>query len=328
MKKLFIGIDISKDKFDFCILSDEHKILLKGHEVNSKKGIANFCKYVDQYPDLESWICMEHTGHYGYLLCHELSEKSLTYSMLSPLDLKRSMGLIRGKSDPVDAFRIASYALTHQHNLKPYTLPEEALRKLKVTTNARESLKRESVKFQNRIKALKIVAQTTDITAVLDVLEKQLDFVQAGIKQLEKQMKEIIQSSEILKNTYQKITGISGVALITAASIIVETENFITITNPRKFACHSGIAPFPYSSGSSVHGRNKTSHLCKRIIKGILFKASASAIQHDSELKEYYQRKLKEGKHKLSALNAVANKLVLRIFAVQKRDSPYLANVA
>lgn len=328
MKKLFIGIDISKDKFDYCILSDDHKILLKGIEVNSKKGISSFCKLINKYSDLAPWICMEHTGHYGYLLCHEFSNKALTYSMLSPLDLKKSMGLVRGKSDTVDAYRIASYALTHQHTLKPSIYPEEALRKLKVTITAREGLKKESVKLQNSIRAFKIVAKTTDIANVSKVLIKQLEHVKKGIKELETQMKEIIQLSESLKKTYKKITGVYGVALITASSVIVETENFTKITNPRKFACHGGIAPFPYSSGSSVKGRSRTSFFCKRSLKGLLFRASATAIQHDPELKAYYKRKLEEGKHKLSALNAVANKLVLRIFAVQKRENPFQLTLA
>ena len=59
-------------------------------------------------------------------------------------------------------------------------------------------------------------------------------------------------------------------------------------------------------------------------LKTILFKAAGAAIQHDPQLKKYYKRKVSEGKHKLTVLNAVANKLVLRIFAVAKRNEPFV----
>ena len=63
-------------------------------------------------------------------------------------------------------------------------------------------------------------------------------------------------------------------------------------------------------------------------MKSILFKAAGSAIQHDPQLKAYYLRKVKLGKHKLSVLNAVANKLVLRIFAVARRKEPFVKFMA
>lgn len=328
MEKLFIGIDISKDKFDYCILSSKHEILSKGLASNTVEGIEKFHKQLRSYHGLEPCICMEHTGHYGYLLVCEFSLPKLSFSLLNPLDLKKSMGLVRGKSDTVDAYRIASYALRHQHTLTQSGFAQQDLRKLKVTVSAREGLKKESVKLQNRIKALKIVGQTTDISTVLKVLETQLGYVRDGIKELEKEMKTIIKASEQLGKTYFLITSVLGVGLITAANIIIESENFLKITNPRKFACHSGIAPFPYSSGSSVRGASRTSYFCKKSLKGILFKAAATAIQHDPEVKAYYERKVVEGKHKLSALNAVANKIVLRVFAVQKKGTPYILNAA
>jgi transposase len=328
MEKLFIGIDISKDKFDYCILSSKHEILSKGFESNTVEGIDIFHEQLKKYPGLDPCICMECTGHYGYLLVCEFSHRKLRFSLLNPLDLKKSMGLVRGKNDAVDAYRIASYALRHQHTLTQSGFPLEALRKLKATVSAREGLKKESVKLQNRIKALKIVAQTTNISTVLKVLETQLGYVKEGIKELESELKAIIKTSEELGKTYDLITSVLGVGLITASNIIVESENFTKITNPRKFACHSGIAPFPYSSGSSVRGASRTSHFCKKSLKGVLFKAAATAIQHDPQLKAYYERKVAEGKHNLCALNAVANKIVLRIFAVQKKGTPYILNAA
>ena len=61
-----------------------------------------------------------------------------------------------------------------------------------------------------------------------------------------------------------------------------------------------------------------------RKMKSLLSMASVSAIQHDGELREYYQRKVAEGKPKMIALNNVRNKLLSRVFAVIKRQTPYV----
>jgi transposase len=152
----------------------------------------------------------------------------------------------------------------------------------------------------------------------------QLKSVKKLINSLAEQMQAVIDSCEQLKKSYRKITQVIGVGPLTAIKCISETDNFTRFINARKFSCHCGLAPFPYQSGSSIKGRTRTHYLKNASLKGILFKAATSAIQHDPQLRNYYNRKLDEGKHKLSVLNAIANKIVLRIFAVVNRDEPFI----
>ena len=51
-----------------------------------------------------------------------------------------------------------------------------------------------------------------------------------------------------------------------------------------------------------------------------------AAVQHNEELKQYYNRKIEEGKNKMSVINAVRNKLVQRIFAVVRDGRNYVEN--
>lgn len=157
---------------------------------------------------------------------------------------------------------------------------------------------------------------------------KQLKSLTTGIKNIEKQLREVIKQDEDLKKSYDRITQVIGVGPIIAAKCIAETENFIKYDNPRKFSCHCGLAPFPYQSGSSIKGKTKTHFLRDKSLKAILTKGAISAVQHDPQLKMYYNRKIKEGKHHMSVINAVSNKLVLRIFAVAKRKEPFIKLVA
>jgi transposase len=322
MKKFTVGIDVSKDKLDFCILQNQdHSVLKRGVIDNHKKAISRWLNKLD--PDQHA-VAMEHTGHYGAMLAWLLSEKQMCFYMINPLELKNSMGIQRGKTDEVDAYRIAVYAITHNHRLKAYDLPTETLRKIKALVTARERFVKIVVQLKNSSKGNEILNKTIDVKELIQEEKKQIRSITKSIKGIERQIMSLISSSKELKESFKKITRVIGVGPITAAKCIAETDNFLKFSNARKFSCYCGLAPFPYQSGSSVRGKSKTHFLRNKPLKSTLFKAASSAIQHDPQLKAYYHRKLKEGKHKLSSLNAVANKIVLRIFAVVKRDEPFV----
>ena len=329
MKKLFIGIDISKDVFFFFTLDEDHNILSSNMiEDNSIKGINKFCKSLKQLKSSDIWITMEHTGRYGTLLCTELSKQNICFSLVNPLEIKYSIGIARGKNDAIDAYRIASYSVTNKHKLKPYRLPIKALQKLNVMMSVRDLLVKTKVQLKNTLKSLEVISSSVDIKDQIKMIKASIRKQENDILKIENQMMTLINDITTLNDTYNKITQVIGVGKITAIKTIIETDNFSKFTDGRKFCCHCGLAPFEYSSGSSVRGKTKTSKICNKGLKGILFKAASTAIQHDPQLKLYYHRKVNEGKHKLSVLNAVANKLVLRIFAVAKRNEPFVKLVA
>jgi transposase len=123
---------------------------------------------------------------------------------------------------------------------------------------------------------------------------------------------------------YQLIQTIRGIGPVLAKYMIIYTENFTLFNDPRKFACFAGIAPFEYSSGSSVKGRTRVHPLANKHLKSLLNMAAMGPIQLDGEYKTYYKRRTDEGKNKMSTLNIIRNKLVFRIFAVVKRGTPYV----
>lgn len=322
MKKNIIGIDISKDKLDYCNLEVETvKVQQKGVLINDKKTIA---KWLKQFDSAQVIFAFEHTGHYGAMLAECLTDKGFKYYLLNPFNLKRSLGVKRGKTDQKDAYNIAEYAILNNHKLKFYELPTEQLRKLKALMTAREKFVKISVQLQNSIKANIILGKTVDLKMLIKEEKKQLKNIKQSIKKVEREVKEIIESQKKLKQNYEKITQVIGVGPIIAAKCIAVTNNFLAFKDGRKFSCYSGFAPFPYESGSSVKGKTKTHFLRDKPLKALLIKGALTAIRHDPQLKKYYNRKINEGKHERSVKNAVANKLILRIFAVVNREEPFV----
>ncbi|KAA6341197.1 hypothetical protein EZS27_010976 [termite gut metagenome] len=138
------------------------------------------------------------------------------------------------------------------------------------------------------------------------------------------QEKEIIDQDETLSRQLKLLCSIDGVGERTAVKVIVETNDFRDFTDARKFCCHAGVAPFSYTSGSSIRSRNRVSHRADKSIKSLLHMgALTAATRTKGELHEYYFKKVAEGKNKMSVLNAVRAKPVHRMFAVIRNNKFY-----
>lgn len=326
MKNLFCGIDISKDSLDYAIICGENKEVTTSSQIeNNKKGIKTLIRHLQtDYDGANLWVCFEHTGHYGLLLASLLAENNIRFSMVSSLDIIKSVGLTRGKSDIVDAKRIALYLATNNYKLKPTELPSEAIYKIKTLLTIRQQYVKIRTQFKNAMKSLKIAGDVVPLKEELEQYTTEIKRYDKVVKSIEIKIKKIIRENKPLDENFRKITDILGIGPITASQFIVITNNFTAFDNPRKFNCYCGLAPFEYSSGTSVKRRTKTSHYRHKQLKAALFKAANTAITHDAQLKTYYNRKIGEGKHKMSVINAVACKLVYRVFAVVNREEPFV----
>jgi transposase len=143
------------------------------------------------------------------------------------------------------------------------------------------------------------------------------------IKATEEQIKKIIEEDEALKKLYGIVASVKGIGFVTALYMIVTTNEFIDFKSPKQFACYSGVVPFEHSSGTSIKGKNRVSQMADKRSKTLLHMSAIAAISHKGELQDYYKRKVEEGKNKMSVINAVRNKLILRIFACVQRQEKY-----
>lgn len=137
-------------------------------------------------------------------------------------------------------------------------------------------------------------------------------------------MEDVIRNTEVLARQMDLLTSVDGVGKVVAMNMIITTEAFTRFDDPRKFCCHAGVAPFAYTSGSSLHSKNAVSHRANKAMKRLLHLA-AIAVAHRTggELKAYYERKVAEGKNKMMVINALRAKIIARMFAVIKRNEYY-----
>lgn len=324
--KLVIGIDISKSKLDVFILGDPTSISPRHFVVtNDKKGILQILSEVKKYRIVNDDIlfCFENTGVYGMHLCYLLQENQLRYSMVPAIEIKRSKGLTRGKSDKSDSEDIAWYAMTHEHRLSFKKLPETDLMKLRLLLTERDKL----------VKAIGIFDSTKEnedffpleVTKELMKQNRQIiKGLQRQLKAIEKLIKELIKANDKIQKQMELAKSVPGVGDQTAINLIVTTRCFTTFDNWRQLACYAGIAPFEYSSGTSIRGKTKVSGLANKKLKTLLNMAALTAKKYDLQMKEYYEKKTKEGKNGMLVMNALRCKIISRVFATIRRETPFV----
>lgn len=135
-----------------------------------------------------------------------------------------------------------------------------------------------------------------------------------------------VSKDEAIKTTFRLLTSIPGIGPVNALMTIAYTENFKRFMNGRKFGSYCGVVPFDHSSGKSIKGKNRVNHLANKEIKAALSMAARAAMAYDPEMKLYYQRRKEMGKHPMSIINEIRFKLILRMFAVVKKQRTYVDN--
>lgn len=326
----FVGIDVSKLTFDASILDPEENELAHRKFKNNPSGIQEMIDWAKAFQaDISSTLfCAENMGCYAHQLSMASLEMKFNLALACPLSIKKSLGLQRGKNDRIDARRIAEYAYVHQRQLKTFELPEDDLVKVRDMLNLRGVFVKYKVSVTKLIETAEYHYTKEGESPCLSTLKAELEETTAKIKHVEKEISEIMSANVSVSANYSLVQSIVGIGQINAATIIVMTENFTKFDNPRKFACYCGVAPFEHTSGTSIRGKTRTSKLAAKDIKVLLTRAAITAMVHDPQIKTYYARKVAEGKHKASVINAIRAKIIYRCFAVVKRQTPFVKLMA
>lgn len=323
--QIFIGIDVSKAKIDVVVQrSDQTKF--HSEYQNDSSGYSQLWKHLKKHisEPRDQWLfCMEYTGVYTRTFVHYLLAKKVAVWIESGMQIKRSIGIQRGKNDKVDAHRIAQYASRNHPDAELITFSKTSLEKLQDLAANRSRI----LKAKNALeKPVKELEQFDPKNAnMLKRANKQaLEGLDDSLKNIEKLIKETIEEDPELKEKFDLAISVKSVGKVLALQLLLATHGFTRMMDGRKIACHAGVAPFQHQSGTSIRGRNRTSKLANQQLKAILHMAALCAIRTDLEMKQFYNRKVDQGKDKMSVINAVRNKLLHRVISVVKRGHPYI----
>ena len=324
----FIGIDVSKNDLDFAVRQNKDQLFHKKIS-NSPAAINSLLKELGKLPKFtpgQAVFCLEHTGIYSNHLLSVLFKKGYFICLEGALQIRNSLGNIRGKNDKIDAIRISEYAYKNRDQLRLWQPKRELVIRLSQLSATRSRLLEAQkvlttpLKESNEFIPYKLAKENAG------VCENTIKAIKNDLVKVDKAIKEIIASDQELSRLFHLIISVDGIGKATATQIIITTNEFKSINKPEKFACYAGVVPFPKESGL-FKGRARLSHLANKKMKTLLHMAALSAVRYNHDMKAYYERKVvQENKNKMSTLNAVRNKLVQRIFACVNNNRCYEKN--
>lgn len=320
MKSIFVGIDISKCTLDLCVM-ESGKITY--HKI--KNNVAAISKLLKSIGKLDSdvFVCMENTGYYNFNLYEALKGFHFKIYVVDPKHIKRSIGLVRGKNDKVDAKRIAVFIKRNYQDLECWQPVSESVKALKILLSQRRSKIKQRKSLKQQLSGLKTVAFNKSTKKLIEINDKNVKELDVHIREIETLIREEIKADFKLSKEIERIKTIPGIGDITAWMIAIKTDGFSRLTDPRKLACFAGVVPFEQQSGSSLKTKPRVSKMADMQLKSVLQMAAMRAIRKENELQKYYLRKVEEGKNKMSVLNAVRNKLIHIAMALIKNKTYY-----
>jgi transposase len=325
MYEHFIGIDVSKDTIDACLLK--------------KGGIASpvleqFSNSQEGFKKLAAWAKasgakpktalagLEHTGIYTEALEGFLHKKGWQFAKPSASSIKGASPQIKGKTDRLDAQKIARYLYFYWEELPLATPAPASIEELRELSALRARLVKSKVLLETPDGEIKQARGKYLSRSAERATEAAIEALKAEIAAVELAIKQLIESDEQMKAAYALVTSVPGVGPVNAVAFIIATHNFSRFDCPRKFASYAGVAPFKKESGREWRR--------PRVLKGdtdmkaLLSMAANAAIHCDPQIKAYYLKKKAEGKHEQAVRNAVMNKIIHRVFAVVRRKQEYV----
>jgi transposase len=327
-----IGVDVSKLTLDVSL------VLVEGH-LRHTRGSITIGNTPEGLKELRCWlkqqgvglnettkVVLENTGLYHRLLVSWIKKSGLHYCVDNAARIKWSLGITRGKDDKVDSQRIAMYAAKNLQELHWNNASEEKLMQLKDLLTTRDTLLQQIQQLRVPLNERKQYLDEKLIRQMELLVSPALAGLKESLKKLEAAIQKAIASDTELLRLYKLTLSVPCIGAQTAAVLLCDTRAFTGYENTGQLSCYCGVVPFGYRSGTSIRGKNKVHPMANKNLKRLLHMCVLSGIRKYPEFRDYYERKIAEGKHVMSVINALRNKLVIRVAAVVKRGEPYVDN--
>ena len=328
--KFYLGMDVSKLWVDItllCVVDHRKQTMICERFDNNAEGMKALHKWLKKHKvtfNQNSLLVIENTGVYHRLVWEYCSTHGLPLYIGNATHIKYSFGIARGKNDKVDSERLCVYAFKNADELKATPVLNPMFLRLKDMMTARSRLLSQKNSIKVYLGEMKLSNSKETQKVIEQAHEAALEGIAASLKNVEKQIIQMIQQDAAIKKNYDLLLSVPGIGHLTAVYIICCTNNYICKITGKQLASYAGVAPFSNTSGTSIKGRDKVHKMANKDLKKLLHMGAVSAITHYPEFKDYYERKVKEGKHELSVINAIRSKIALRAVAVVNNQEKYV----
>ncbi len=328
--KQIVGIDVSMDtievRFGTTDTNQDQQIFNSIIFNNSKLDFKKLIQWTNKNiisKDIPLFFVMEATGVYYENLAYFLFLNKYNVAVILPNKISNYAKSLQSKSktDSIDAASITSFGLARKLNLwKP---PTPIIKSIKSLCREYYSLKANITEVKNQLHAKNHSHKPDKLT--INRKTKLINLLTKQSREIETQLKSIIQQDKDLSEKIDRIIKIKGLGFISVVTTVAETNAFQLITNQKQLASYAGLDVVFNDSGIKK-GKTSISKKGNKFLRKAVFMPALSAVRHNHKMKELYKRLVSKGKNKKLALIAVARKLLLLIYSLWKNNTEYIPN--
>lgn len=321
LMSITIGIDVSKLKFDICILKTDGTKIHAEFD-NKKSGFAKLYKRLKNESDKH--FALEATGVYGENLCQYLFMKKQSVFLLNPVQTARYFQcmLRRTKTDKSDAINIAMFLNHHKDELIPWKPRSKTFNTIKNLHHCLEDLNCDRKRVLGRIEACTNTTQDGRAQA-LKHYKKQKKFYDGQKETVLKQLRLLVEDDLDVKIQYDLLVSIPGIGEITAFGLLANLPDLTRFKCAKQLAAFAGLNPGIRESGSSVKGRGAISKTGSKNLRNVLFMPALVSKKCCKPMFKFADRLIEKGKKPKVAVVAVMHKLIRIVFAVLKKGQEF-----
>ena len=325
-----VGIDCGKDDLavSFKTMDNEHDSKLVASKTfrNDKSGftaLINWSKKLRQ-KDMKTSFVIEATGVYHESVALFLHTQKEEISVILPNKIKNFAGTesIKTVNDKISSQTIAQFGL--EKKLVLWEPPHEVYNYLRQLTRERGQLIDEQVLVGNQLHAEKAGAWPNK--GSIKRMEKRLKLIDQQKEEILKEIQSLVKATDFLKEKVDHICTIKGIGLLTAVTVIAETNGFNLITNKKQLVSYAGLDVQYKDSGTSVHKKPKISKKGNKHLRKAVYFPALAAIRGDDKMKGLFVRLVSKHGIKKKAAIAVQRKLLELIYTLWKNNGDFDPN--
>ena len=328
--KQAVGIDCGKDELVVSISvldsSFEETNLITFSVTNELVGFAKLVQMINKYQcaDVIAHLVVEATGVYHERLCYYLAEHGLKISVILPNRAASFMRTLATKTvnDKISSAALAIMGL--QKKLDIWQVPEPTINHLKQLSRERESLSEDITSMKNQLHALNHSALLAE--GSIKRMQFRIEVAQVQMGEIEQEMKTVIAANSDLQQRFNNVCTIKGVGIITAVTVVAETNGFNLIRNQRQLVSYAGLDVIKKESGTSIKTPGRISHQGNVHLRKALHFPALAAARFDERAKERYTNLLAKHNIKMKAAVAIQRKLLVLIYTLWKNNEAYDIN--
>lgn len=266
-------------------------------------------------------VLAEATGVYYLevmLLAHELGAEVMVINPRMAHHFAKAINQ-HNKTDKLDAAMLLE--CLKRMPFEAWQPPRKTWRQLRSFGRFLVQLTEDGVAARNRLHAL---SSTPDSPALLRAeLKRMITSNDKRIERLRAEAIALIRADDYLKQRFEALVTIKGVAETSAVSILSELVTLPPTLSSRACVCHAGLDPRVHESGTSVHKAPRISRHGNKYLRRAMFHPALSACQHDPGAQAFKTRLLERGKKKMQANVAVMRKMLTAAWAITRNPAPY-----